>query len=332
MAEKRDEWLVTSQAMDQRVFETFLQKLRFRYVKPPERAISPRKGAHAPLRVTTAKRRVSSRMATTDRINQGLEIRRGKSLGLFTRSSLIGTLMRTGFFITVITILASAQTREQIAAAQAQIAAREAQKNADLAISQLDSLQAQLDAISQGDALQAQLEDVTLAANRRNSLQNQPKTGEAAASPAPSTARATQDLALPPAAPSPSPSPAETPIETTPGPERGDDATSRAAALPAPRSNQPQAPDDAAAHGHDGGAATPDKVPERGSERMQGTPGAVPAQEDESPAAFTSAALRSKARGRHGYRPQPQLTFWQRLFGRKETKEAKNARPGKPRQ
>jgi hypothetical protein len=117
--------------------------------------------------IELAKRRVSSRMVTTDKINHGLEIRRGKSLGLFTRSSLIGTLMRAGFLIAAIPILASAQTREQIAAMQAQIAARQAHENADLAISQRDALQPQLDA--------------TLTANQRNSLQNQPKTGEAGA-------------------------------------------------------------------------------------------------------------------------------------------------------
>jgi hypothetical protein len=119
--------------------------------------------------IELAKRRVSSRMVTTDKINHGLEIRRGKSLGLFTRSSLIGTLMRAGFLIAAIPILASAQTREQIAAMQAQIAARQAHENADLAISQRDALQPQLDA--------------TLTANQRNSLQNQPKTGEAGANP-----------------------------------------------------------------------------------------------------------------------------------------------------
>ena len=116
------------------------------------------------------KRRVSSRMATTDKINHGLEIRRGKSLGLFTRSSLIGTLMRAGFFIAAIPISAPAQTREQIAAMQAQIAARQGQKNADLAI-------------RQRDALEAQLEDATIAASQRDSLQNQPKTGKAGANP-----------------------------------------------------------------------------------------------------------------------------------------------------
>ena len=173
--------------------------------------------------------------------------------------------MRAGFFIAAIPISASAQTRERITASQAQIAADQAQKNADLAISQLDPLQAQLDAISQRDALQAQLEDVTLAAKQRDSLRNQPKT---------------------PAAASPSPSPAETPVETTPVQEGGTDATPRPVVLE-----------------QDGGAATPDKVPEGGSE------------------------LRPKARGRHDHkpRPQPSPTFWQRLFGHNETQ------PGKPR-
>jgi hypothetical protein len=205
--------------------------------------------------IELAKSRVSSRMITTDKINHGLKIRRGKSLGLFTRSSLIGTWMRAGFFIAAIPISASAQTREQIAATQAQIAARQAQNNADPAISQRDPLQAQLDAISQRDALQAQLEDAPVAANRRDSLQNQPKTGEAGANPSQ---------------------------------QEPQSATSEA--LPAP----------------------------------------VPA-----PTAFTpAAALRPNARGRHGYkprppaRPQPQPTFWQRLFGHKEPKTAK---PGKPR-
>jgi hypothetical protein len=100
----------------------------------------------------------------------GLEIRRGKSLGLFTRSSLFGALMRAGFCIAAIPIAASAQAPEQIAAMQAQITARQAQKNDDLAI-------------SQRDALQAQLEDAMLAANRRDSPQNPPKTGEAGANP-----------------------------------------------------------------------------------------------------------------------------------------------------
>jgi hypothetical protein len=83
-----------------------------------------------------------------------------------SRKRLIGALMRAGFFIAVIPILASAQTREQITAIHAQIAARQAQKNVDLAITQRDALEARLDVISQRDA-----------------LQNQPKTGEAGANP-----------------------------------------------------------------------------------------------------------------------------------------------------
>jgi hypothetical protein len=229
--------------------------------------------------IERAKRSVSSPVATTNKINHGLEIRRGNSLGLLTRSSLIGTLMGAGFFM-AIAISASAQ----IAAMQAQIAAQQAQKNADLA------LQAQLDAISQRDALQAQLEDTMLAASQRDSLQNQPKTGKAEAHPGQQDVASAADqsqpqqepqsaasealpVTLPQAAASPSPSPAETHVES-----------------------------------------------------------AARVQQDEPPAAFTPAALRPKALGRHEHglrqtaRPQPQPTFWQRLFGHKETKKAK---PGK---
>jgi len=133
--------------------------------------------------IELGKRTVSSRIASTDKIDRGLEIRRGKSLGLFPRASLIGTLLRAGFFIAVITISASAQTREQIAAMQTQTAARQVQKNAEPAVSQGDTLEARLDAISQRDALQAHLEDATLAASQGDSLQNQPKTGKAGANP-----------------------------------------------------------------------------------------------------------------------------------------------------
>jgi hypothetical protein len=145
-------------------------------------------------------------------------------------------------------------------------------------------------------------------------VQAAPPAPTGPAAPAPSTASATQGLTLPPAASSPRPSPAETPGESTPVQEGGDGATPR---------------------GQDGGPATPDKVPEGGSERQEGAPGATRVQQDEPPAAFTPAALRPKARGWHGYRPrpatrpEPQPTFWQRLFGHKEPKKAK---PGKPRQ
>jgi hypothetical protein len=247
-------------------------------------------------------------------LGRGLEVRRGKSFGLFTRSSLIGTLMRAAFFIAAIPISASAQTPEQIAAMQAQIAPQQAQKNADRALLE------QLDAISQRDALQALQEETTLAV--RDSLQNQPKTGKAGANPSQQDVASAADqsqpqqepqsatsealpVTLPPAAASPSPSPAETRVETTPVQEGGTDATPRPVVLE-----------------QDGGAATPDKVPEGGG-----------AQHDEAPA-VTPAAPRPKALGRHEHglrqpaRPQPQPTFWQRLFGHKETKKAK---PGKPR-
>ena len=139
------------------------------YSQPQSIGVNMRRRDCSCASIELAKRRVSSRMVTSDKINHSLEIKRGKSLGLFTRSSLIGTLMRAGFFIAAISISASAQTGEQIAATQAQIAARQAQKKADLAISQRDALQPQLDA--------------TLTANQRDSLQNQPKTGQAGANP-----------------------------------------------------------------------------------------------------------------------------------------------------
>ena len=100
--------------------------------------------------------------------SRSLEIRRGKSLGLFTRSSLIGTLMGAGFFIVAIPVSASAQTSEQIEAMQ--VAAQQAQKNADLAI-------------SQRDMLLAQPEDATLGASHRDSQQNQPELRKAEANP-----------------------------------------------------------------------------------------------------------------------------------------------------
>lgn len=160
-------------------------------------------------------------------------------------------------------------------------------------------------------------------------LQAAPAAPSGPASPPPSAAWATPDLAVPPAAAaSPTPSPAQTPAETTPVPKGGTDATPQAAALPAPPASNPPAPDDPPAPGQDGGAATPDKVPEGGSERLQGGLGAVRVQDDDPP------SLRPKARGRHHHRPgppprpQPPPTLWQRLFGHKETKKAN---PGKPR-
>jgi hypothetical protein len=164
----------------------WLKRIRDFYVPAqPERrtALGVQRKECSCASIELGKGEVSSRMATTDKINHGLEIRRGKSLGLFTRSSLIGTLMRAGFFIAAISISASAQTSEKNAARPAQISAPQAQKNADLGLSQGDALEARLDAISQRDALQAQLEDATLAASQGDSQQNQPKTEKAGANP-----------------------------------------------------------------------------------------------------------------------------------------------------
>ena len=144
-------------------------------------------------------------------------------------------------------------------------------------------------------ALQAQLDAIS----QRDALQALQEDTTLATSEA-------LPVTLPPAAASPSPSPAETRVETTPVQEGGTDATPRPVVLE-----------------QDGGAATPDKVPEGGG-----------AQHDEAPT-VTPAAPRPKALGRHEHglrqpaRPQPQPTFWQRLFGHKETKKAK---PGKPQQ
>jgi hypothetical protein len=155
-------------------------------------------------------------------------------------------------------------------------------------------------------------------------------TGPAA--PAASAALTTRDLTLPPAAASPSPSPAETPVETTPVPEGGPGATPPAAVLPVLPASTP--PDNAAALG-DGRAATLDTVPEGGSERLEGAPGTVRAQQDDPPSAFSPNAPRPKARGRHDHRPRPPArpqppppTFLQRLFGLFGHKETQ---PGKPR-
>jgi hypothetical protein len=134
-------------------------------------------------------------------------------------------------------------------------------------------------------------------------VQAAPPTSTGPALPGPSVVPATPDSTLLPAAPSPTHPLAETPVETTPVPEGGIDASPRAVVLPAFPASNPPARNDAAGLEQDDAAATP-------------------------------AAPGPKARGRHGYRPrplarpQPQPTFWQRLFGHKETKKAK---PGKPR-
>jgi hypothetical protein len=197
----------------------WLRRIRDFYVPAeaePRTALSVQRKECSCASIELGKRKVSSRMASADKIS---EIRRGKSLGLFTRSSLIGTLMRAGVFIAAIPTSASAQTREQVAAMQAEIAARQDQKNADLGLSQRDALQAQLDAISQRDALQAQLEDATLAASKRDSLQNQSKTEKAGANPSQQEVTSAADQ----------PQPQQEPQSATPE------------ALPAPVPAKPQA-------------------------------------------------------------------------------------------
>ncbi|MBV8899285.1 MAG: hypothetical protein JOY92_04130 [Verrucomicrobia bacterium] len=135
-------------------------------------------------------------------------------------------------------------------------------------------------------------------------VQAAPPTSTGPALPGPTVAPATLDSTLPPVAPSPTPPPAETPVETMPVPEGGIDTSPQAVVLPASPASNPPTRNNAPALEQDNAAATP-------------------------------AAPGPKARGRHGYRPrplarpQPQPTFWQRLFGHKETKKPK---AGKPRQ
>ena len=88
------------------------------------------------------------------------------------------------FFGAVIAISASAQTREQIPVMPAQIAARQAQKDANPVISQRDELPPQPeDATLAAIHRDSLLEDATLAASQHDSLQNQPKIGKAEAPP-----------------------------------------------------------------------------------------------------------------------------------------------------
>src|SRR5271165_2374031 len=143
-------------------------------------------------------------------------------------------------------------------------------------------------------------------------VQTDPPTPIASAAPASSAALAKADLTLPPPAPSPVPLPEETPVETTLPSEGGTDVTPGAAGREA-----------------DGGTVTADGVQEGGRERLQRGPGAGHAQDNPS-GAFTATTLGARVRWRHVDRPRlpAQPSFWQWLFGHKETKKAK---PGKPR-
>jgi hypothetical protein len=125
------------------------------------------------------------------------------------------------------------------------------------------------------------------------------------------------------------PLPEETPVETTRAPKGGNDATPRAAVLPALHASNPQALDDAAVLEQDGVVVTADNVQEGEGERLQRAPGADRAQDIPS-GAFTPTTLRPRVQWRHVDRPrQPaRPSFWQWLFGNKGTKKTK---PGKPR-
>jgi hypothetical protein len=74
---------------------------------------------------------------------------------------------------------------------------------------------------------------------------------------------------------------------------------------------------------------TADNVQEGGGERLQRGPGVGRAPDNPS-GTFTPTTLRAKVRWRHVGRPRPPArpSFWQWLFGQKETKKAE---PGKPR-
>jgi hypothetical protein len=72
----------------------------------------------------------------------------------------------------------------------------------------------------------------------------------------------------------------------------------------------------------DGGTVTADGVQEGGHERLQRGPGGSHSQDNPS-AAFTATTLRASERWRHVDRPRPRPSFWQWLFGHRETKKAK---------
>jgi hypothetical protein len=101
------------------------------------------------------------------------------------------------------------------------------------------------------------------------------------------------------------PVPEETPVETTLSSEGGTDVTPVAAGREA-----------------DGGTVTAEVVQEGGREQLQRGAGAGHAQDYPS-GAFTATTLGARARWRHVDRPRPPArpSFWQWLFGHKETKK-----------
>jgi hypothetical protein len=108
------------------------------------------------------------------------------------------------------------------------------------------------------------------------------------------------------------PLPEETPVETTLPSEGGADVTLGAAGREA-----------------DGGTVTADGVQEGGRERLQRGPGTGHAQDNPSGVfTFTATTPGPRVRWRHVDRPRPPArpSFWQWLFGHKETKKAKYSR------
>ena len=160
---------------------------------------------------------------------------------------------------------------------------------------------------------EAEEDYVTVEQPAPSPIQTNPPMPINPAAPAPSAALAKANLTLPPPAPSPVPLPEETPFETTLPSEGGTGVTPGAAAREA-----------------DGETATADSVQEGGRRRLQRGPGASHAQDNYSSGTFTATILRPGERWRHVDRPRPPArpSFWQWLFGHKETKKAK---PDKPR-
>jgi hypothetical protein len=161
-------------------------------------------------------------------------------------------------------------------------------------------------------AISDQEDSVTVEQPAPSPVQTDPPTPIDSAAPAPSAALAKEDLTLPPPAPSPAPLPEETPVEKTLPSEGGTDVTPRAAGREA-----------------DGRTATADGVQEGARERLHRGPGASHGHNN-SFGTFPATTLRGSERWRHADRsgPPARPSFWQRLFGHKETKKAKPANPG----
>ena len=147
-------------------------------------------------------------------------------------------------------------------------------------------------------------------------VQSAPPTPVDSALPGPSAARTKPDSALPSSTPGLTSLPAEMAAEPKTYSEGGNGASPPPAVPPTMNAGNPQTPDNPATRGQEGEAETP-------------RPGRVRA----NPPPSTPGTPAHRVRWRHVYGPrpatrplQPQPTFWQRLFGQKQTK---NAKPGK---